>query len=194
MGLEHKGRYKWDPLAGLLTVVLKSSKFFLIIASLSIVLWQCFDVTKTYLSQPVSTELQVLPLNDIPDIHISICKSFEVTDCKFASPILGCSEQQVPPSFDQNANNSDFWSTAANLQNLTSHKFRDWMDYIQVWNEASVRWDVIFDSSTFSPEEEEALFTKKMYPYVENLTLLCYTFRDDIRTMSTMVKFQRRGE
>jgi hypothetical protein len=114
----------WDPVAALLVVALKFSRLILILASLSVVFWQVYDVTKMYLSLPVSTELQVVPLNDIANIHLSICKRFEIVDCKFICMISvvcrSCMEQQIPPAFPKLTENSDFWSSAFDRRNKTS--------------------------------------------------------------------------
>jgi hypothetical protein len=187
----------WDPVAALLIVALKCSRIILILASLSVVLWQVYDVTKTYLSQPVSTELQVVPLNDIPNIHMSICKRFEIFDCKFICKVFACrvcNAQQIPPAFSNLTKISDFWSSASDKYNKTSYRLRDWIDYIKVWSDALIKWNVVYDRMTFSLEEEEAMFTMQMYPFYENFTLLCYTFKEDVRTLSPRIKLQRRGD
>ncbi len=179
-----------DPVAALLVVALKCSRIILILASLSVVLWQVYDVTTMYLSQPVSTELQVVPLNDIPNIHMSICKRYEIFDCKFFCQTKykcrECNAQQITPEF---FNLNENW-----FINMTSYRFRDWIDYIKVWNDALVKWNVVYDRLTFSLDEEEAMFTMHMYPYFGNFTLLCYTFKEDVRTLSPRIKLQRRGD
>ncbi len=53
---------------------------------------------------------------------------------------------------------------------------------------------MVYDRVTFSLEEEEAMFTMQMYPFFGNFTLLCYTFKEDIRTLAPRIKFQRRGD
>jgi hypothetical protein len=189
----------WDPVAALIVVVLKCCRIIIILASLCVVLWQVYDVTKMYLSQPVSTELQVVPLNDIPNIHMSICKRFEIVDCKFiciqGSNCRSCNEQSLPPTFIKLTNNSDFWSSAfLDKRNKTSYRFRDWIGNIKVWNDALVKWNVVYDWTTLSLDEEEAMFTMQMYPYFGNFTLLCYTFKEDVRTLSPRIKIQRRGD
>jgi hypothetical protein len=187
----------WDPVAALLVVALKCSKIILILASLSVVLWQVYDVTTMYLSHPVSTELQVVPLNDIPNIHMSICKRFEVSDCKFICILRNCTlckDQLMPPAFSNLTKNSDFWSSAMDKYNKTSYRFRDWVETIKVWNDGLVKWNVLYDRITFSLEEEEAMFTMQMYPFLEKFTLLCYTFKEDVRTLSPRIKLQRRGD
>jgi hypothetical protein len=191
----------WDPVAALLVVALKFCRLILILASLSVVLWQIYDVTTMYLSCPVSTELQVVPLNDIPNIHMSICKTFEIANCKFICPAnsnskicVPCTVQQIPPVFRNLTKNSDFWSSALDKYNMTNYRFRDWIAYINVWNDALVKWNVVYDWITFGLEEEEAMLTMQMYPYFENFTLLCYTFIEDVRTLSPRIKIQRRGD
>jgi hypothetical protein len=184
----------WDPVAALLVVALKCSRIILILASLSVVLWQIYDVAKLYLSQPVSTELQVVPLKDIPNIHMSICKRYEVADCKFTGTISGCTPQQIPPAFTKLTENSDFWSSAQDNRNKTSYMLREWMDYIKVWDDALVKWNMIYDRLTFSLKEEAAMFTMQMFPFYETSTFLCYTFQEDVRTLSPMIKLQRRGD
>jgi hypothetical protein len=180
----------WDPVAALLVVALKFSRLILILASLCVVLWQVYDVTKMYLSCPVSTELQVVPLNDMPNIHMSICKRYEIIDCKFFCQIKNkcreCNPQQITPEF---FNLNENW-----YMNMTSYRFRDWIDYIKVWNDALAQWNVVYDRLTFSLDEEEVMFKRQMYPYFGNFTLLCYTFMEDVRTLSPMIKLQRRGD
>ncbi len=191
----------WDPVAALLVVALNCSRIILILASLCVVLWQVYDVTKTYLSQPVSTEIQVVPLNDIPNIHMSICKRYEVSDCLFTSVCpLGsncgrsCSDNLMPPAFSKFSKNYDFWPSAQDSRNKTSYRFRDWIENIKVWNDALVKWNVVYDRITFSLDEEEAMFRMQMYPFFENYTLLCYTFKEDVRALSPRIKLQRRGD
>jgi hypothetical protein len=191
----------WDPVAALLVVALKFSRLMLILASLSVVLWQVYDVTKMYLSCPVSTELQVVPLNYIPNIHMSICKRYEVSDCIFTGICppgrncgRSCFEYLIPPAFSKLTKNFDFWSSALDIRNKTSYRFRDWIENIKVWNDALVKWNVVYDRITFSLDEEEAMFTMQMYPFIENFTLLCYTFKEDVRTLSPRIKLQRRGD
>ncbi len=190
-----------DPVAALFVVALKCSRIILILASLCVVLWQVCDVTKMYLSCPVSTELQVVPLNDIPNIHMSICKRYEVSDCTFTSLCpLGkncgryCFEYLIPPAFNKYYKNYDFWSPAYDRRNKTSYRFRDWIDNIKVWNDSLVKWNVVYDWNTFSLAEEEAMFTMQMYPYFDNFILLCYTFKEDVRTLSPRIKLQTRGD
>jgi len=186
----------WDPVAALFVVALKFSRLILILASLSVVLWQVYDVTKTYLSCPVSTELQVVPLNDIPNIHMSICKRYEIANCNFIRIniyISTCNAQQIPPAFSNITNTSDFWSSARDNKNKTSYRFRDWIENIKVWNDALFKWNVVYDQITFSLDEEEAMFHMEMYPFFENFTLLCYTFKEDIRTLSPRIKLQSKG-
>jgi hypothetical protein len=188
----------WDPVAALIVVVLKCCRIIIILASLSVVLWQVYDVTRTYLSCPVSTELQVVPLNDIPNIHMSICKRFEIADCKFTGTIAGCNAQQIPPAFSKLTESSDFWSSALvvrySIKNMTSYRFRDWIDYIKVWNDTLVKWNVVYDRIIFSLDEEKVMFTMQMYPFFENFTLLCYTYKEDVRTLSPRIRIQRRGD
>jgi hypothetical protein len=186
----------WDPVAALIVVVLKCCRIIIILASLCVVLWQVYDVTKTYLSCPVSTELQVVPLNDIPNIHMSICKRYEIADCNFIRIniyIPTCNPQQIPPVFSNITNTSDFWSSTRDNRNKTSYRFRDWIENIKVWNDALFKWNVVYDWNTFSLAEEEAMFTMQMYPYFGNFTLLCYTFKEDVRTLSPRIKLQRKG-
>ncbi len=190
-----------DPVAALFVVALNCSRIILILASLSVVLWQVCDVTKMYLSCPVSTELQVVPLNDIPNIHMSICKRYEVSDCIFTSICppgsncgRSCSDNLMPPAFSKFTKNFDFWSSAFDKRNKTSYRFRDWIENIKVWNDALVKWNVVYDRITFSLDEEEALFTMQMYPFIESFTLLCYTFKEDVRTLSPRIKLQTRGD
>ncbi len=201
MGLRYYLNRNWDPVAALLVVALKCSRIILILASLSVVFWEVYGVTKMYLSKPVSTELQVVPLNDIPNIHMSICKTFEIANCKFICPsnsnnkiCVPCTAQQIPPVFSNLTKNSDFWSSASDKYKKTSYRFGDWMDYINVWNDALVKWDTVYNAITFGLEEEEAMFTMQMYPFFENFTLLCYTFKEDVRTLSPRIKLQRRGD
>jgi hypothetical protein len=195
MRLRYHMNRNWDPVAALFIVALKFSRLILILASLSVVLWQVYDVTKMYLSQPVATELRVVPLKDMPNIHMSICKRYEITDCNFTCirRCQVCNEQQLPPAFNL-TKNFDFWSSALHPGKKTSYRFRDWIENIKVWNEALIKWNVVYDGITFSLDEEEAMFTMQMYPFFGNFTLLCYTFKEDVRTLSPRIKLQRRGD
>ncbi len=186
----------WDPVAALLVVVLKCSRIIIILASLSVVFWEVYGVTNMYLSQPESTDLQVVPLNDIPNIHMSICKRFDIADCIFSGVPFSrvCQEHQIPPAFSKLTNNSDFWSSARDNRNKTNYRFRDWIEKIKVWNNALAKWNVLYDRITFSLDEEEAMFTMQMYPFLEKFTLLCYTIKEDIRTLYPRIMLQKRGE
>jgi hypothetical protein len=42
-------------------------------------------------------------------------------------------------------------------------------------------------------QEEEALIVRQMYPYHGKHTLLCFTFKEDIRSFVPMLKFKRKG-
>jgi hypothetical protein len=67
------------------------------------------------------------------------------------------------------------------------------MDSIQSWNESTNIWRTVFDSSLMTVQEEEALIVRQMYPYHEKHTLLCFTFKEDIRSFVPMLKFKRKG-
>jgi hypothetical protein len=78
--------------------------------------------------------------------------------------------------------------------NLTGYRFRDWIENIKVWNDALLKWNVVYDQLSFSLAEEEAMFTMQMYPFLGNFTLLCHTFKEDVRTLSPKIKLQRKGD
>jgi hypothetical protein len=100
----------------------------------------------------------------------------------------------MPPAFSKFSKNYDFWPSAQDSRNKTSYRFRDWIENIKVWNDALVKWNVVYDRITFSLDEEEAMFRMQMYPFFENYTLLCYTFKEDVRALSPRIKLQRRGD
>ena len=192
MVLKRKIEDRWDPVAGLLRVGLSATNVLLILVSLSIVIWQGYTVISNYISQPISTEQKLLSLDDIPNIHMSICKKFEITDCKL--PMIdtkegpNCNKQQLPAYF---INQSDQYDII-NDDTIPIH-FRDMMDYIWIWNESQTMWTLLFDSSSITIEDENSLFTQQMYPYNGKNTLLCYTLKEDIRTLAPMLKFQKTG-
>ena len=192
MVLKRKIEDRWDPVAGLLRVGLSATNVLLILVSLSIVIWQGYIVISNYISQPISTEQKLLSLDDIPNIHMSICKSFEITDCKFPmiNPKIGqnCNKQQLPAFLK---NQSDQYKPLRDKENPI--QFRDMMNYILVWKESQTLWTPFYDSSSISNEDEKVLFTQTMYPYLGNNTLLCYTLREDIRSFAPMLKLQRKG-
>ena len=186
---------KWDPVSQLLRVGLNSTNVILILISLSVVLWEGYQVTNTYMRQPISTEQKLLPLSSIPNILMSICRSFEITDCKF--PLKNqptkknCSSYQLPMYSINQSDFETFFTDAVTSQ--TPIQFRDIMDYIWIWNESQKFWKKVYDSSIFSPENDSTLYTQQIYPYNGNNTLLCYTLKEDIRSFAPMLKFQRKG-
>ena len=186
---------KWDPVSQLLRVGLNSTNVILILISLSVVLWEGYQVTNTYMSQPISTEQKLLPLSSIPNILMSICRSFEITDCKF--PLKNqptkknCSSYQLPMYSINQSDFETFFTDAVTSQRPI--QFRDIMDYIWIWNESQTIWKKVYDSSIFSRENDSTLYTQQIYPYNGNNTLLCYTLKEDIRSFAPMLKFQRKG-
>ena len=185
---------KWNPVTRLLQVGLTTTNVILILFSIGILCWQGYQIVNTYISQPISTEQKLLPLDNVPNIHMSICKSFEITDCKFPminpNPKIGqnCNKQQLPAFFK---NQSDQYKLLRDKENPI--QFRDMMNYILVWKESQTLWTPFYDSSSSSNEDEKVLFTQTMYPYLGNNTLLCYTLREDIRSFAPMLKLQRKG-
>jgi hypothetical protein len=184
---------RWDPVTGLVRVSLVGCKILLILISLGIVLWQGYDVTQTYLSKPISTEVKVVPLSSIPNIRLSICMKFIISDC------LLCKGQSLSPfkkSFS--ANYQDYWNnTDLNKTSTTSNNFfsiRNILDQIQYWNDSGTKWEMLFDRYTTTIGDEMALFTRQMYPYVDNFTLLCHTLNLDIETIVPLLQLQRKGK
>ena len=186
---------KWDPVSQLLRVGLNSTNVILILISLSVVLWEGYQVTNTYMRQPISTEQKLLPLSSIPNICMSICRSFEITDCKF--PLKNqptkknCSSYQLPMYSINQSDFETFFTDAVTSQ--TPIQFRYIMDYIWIWNESQTIWKKVYDSSIFSRENDSTLYTQQIYPYNGNNTLLCFTLKEDIRSFAPMLKFQRKG-
>jgi hypothetical protein len=184
---------RWDPVTGLVRVSLVGCKVLLILVSLGIVLWQGYDVTQTYLSRPISTEVKVVPLSSIPNIRLSICMKFEITNC------ILCRGQNLSP-FKKNLNTSypNFWNyTDQNKTIKTSIDYfsmKNILDQIQYWNDSGAKWETIFDRSNTTIGDEMALFTRQMYPYVDNYTLLCHTLNQDIYTIAPLLQLQRRGK
>jgi hypothetical protein len=186
---------RWDPVAGLVRVSLVGCKVLLILISLGIVMWQGFDVIQTYLSRPISTEVKVVPLNSIPNIRLSICMKFIITSCTL------CRRQNLSP-FKKNlsASYQGYWNyTELNLNKTikfdeVSFSIRNILDQIQYWNDSGAKWETIFDISTTTIGDEKALFTRQMYPYVDNCTLLCHTLNQDIYTIAPLLQLQRKGK
>jgi hypothetical protein len=180
--------------SNLLRTGLRSVHVILILLSLCLVLWQGYLVTVTYLSQPISTEQKLMPLNSIPNIVMSICKVIEISNCTIGvagkKTINSCSSQQLPAYVNKNYGN--FWNITEDGE--PSFQLRDILDSIHAWNEPENRWNTVFDSSTMTIEEEKAQFYRQMYPYSGNHTMLCYTFQKDIRNLVPMLKFQRKGK
>jgi hypothetical protein len=184
---------RWDPVTGLVRVSLVGCKVLLILVSLGIVLWQGYDVTQTYCSKPISTEVKVVPLSSIPNIRLSICMKFEITSC------LLCKKTLLSP-FKNNLNSTyqNYWIyTDLNktiYNNSVYFSVRNILDQIQYWNDSSAKWETIFDVSTTTIGDEMALFTRQMYPYVHNYILLCHTLNQDISTVAPLLQLQRKGE
>jgi len=71
---------------------------------------------------------------------------------------------------------------------------RNILDQIQYWNDSGAKWETIFDGSTTTTGEEMAMFTRQMYPYVDNYTLLCHTLNQGIYTIAPQLQLQRKGK
>ena len=191
MILKRKYKERWDPVAGLLRVSLNTTNVILILVSMSIVIWQGYMVTNTYMSQPISTEQKLLTLDNVPNIQISICKSFEIKDCKLPSIIISrgkCENNQLPPYFQNQSDSYNFMS----FEKIPIRN-RGMLDNIWFWNESQAMWNTVYDRFNLSFVDENALFTIEMYPYSRNNTLLCSTLKKDIRHFAPMLRFQNKG-
>ncbi len=107
---------RWDPVTGLVRVSLVGCKVSLILISLGIVMWQGYDVTQTYLSRPISTEVKVVPLSSIPNIRLSICMKFIITSCRCIGPNLS------PFKNSLNASYPDYWNYTDLNKTITASK------------------------------------------------------------------------
>jgi hypothetical protein len=184
-------RKRWDPVTGLVRVSLVGCKILLILISLGIVMWQGYDVTQTYLSKPISMEVKVVPLRRIPNIRLSICMKFIISNCRL------CRGQNLSP-FKNNLSVSyqDYWNYTDLNKTITTSLFsiRNILDQIQYWNDSGAKWEAIFDRFTTTIGDEMALFTRQMYPFVDNLILLCHTLNQDIYTIAPLLQLQRKGK
>ena len=184
---------RWDPVTGLVRVSLVGCKVVLTLLSLGIVMWQGYDVIQTYLSKPMSTEVNIVPLSSVPNIRLSMCIKFAITNCK------SCIRQKLSP-FKNNLSASDqeYWNyTDLNKTSTTSKvsfSIRDILDQIKYWNDSGAKWETIFDRSITTIGDEMTLFTRQMYPYVDNFTLLCHTLNQDIYTIAPLLQLQRKGK
>jgi hypothetical protein len=184
---------RWDPVTGLVRVSLVGCKVLLILISMGIVMWQGYDVAQTYLSRPISTEVKVVPLSSIINIRLSICMKFEITYCTI------CKKTLLSP-FKNNLNSTyqTYWNyTDINNTVTTSPVYfslRSILDQIQYWNDSGTKWETLFDRYTTTIGDEMALFTRQMYPYVHNFTLLCHTLNQDIYTLAPLLQLQRKGK
>jgi hypothetical protein len=184
---------RWDPVTGLVRVSLVGCKALLILISLGIVIWQGYDVTRTYLSRPISTEVKVVPLRSIPNIRLSICMKFIIWDCPL------CRGQNLSPyKKSLSASNQDYWNyTDLNKTTTSSINFfsmRNILDQIQYWNGSGAKWETLFDRFTTTIGDEMALFTRQLYPYIDNFILLCHTLNQDIYTIAPLLQLQRKGK
>jgi hypothetical protein len=156
-------------------------------------MWQGYDVTQTYLSEPISTEVKVVPLSSIPNIRLSICMKFEIIYC------LLCKKTTLSP-YKNNLNSTyqNYWIyTDLNSTNTASPLYfsmRNILDQIQFWNDSGTKWETLFDRNTTTIRDEMALFTRQMYPYVDNYTLLCHTLNQDIYNIAPLLQLQRKGK
>jgi hypothetical protein len=190
---------RWDPVTGLVRVSLVGCKVLLILISLGIVMWQSYDVIQTYLSKPMSTEVNVVPLSSVPNISLSICMIFEIKNCTFSKPGITCGVQGLSPfknnwsvSYPAYWNYTDLNKTITNSTSYFS--IRNILDQIQYWNDSGAKWETIFDISTTTIGDEMALFTRQMYPFVDNFTLLCHTLNQDIYTIAPLLQLLRKGK
>jgi hypothetical protein len=183
---------RWDPVAGLVRVCLVGSKVLMILISLGIVMWQGYDVTQTYLSKPISTEVKVVPLSSIPNIRLSICMKFEIQIIH----CLACGKKISPFKNNLAPSPLNFWNYTDLNKTITNSVFsiRNILDQIQYWNDSGTQWETIFDRSTTTIGDEMALFTRQMYPYVDNFVLLCHTLNRDIYTIAPLLQLQRKGK
>jgi len=184
---------RWDPVTGLVRVSLVGCKVLLILISLGIVMWQGYDVTQTYLSKPISTEVKVVPLSSIPNIRLSICMKFIITNCRLSRvPYLS------PFKNSLNASYPDYWNYTDLNKTITASKvyfsIRKILDQIQYWNDSGAKWETMFDISTTTIGDEMVMFTRQMYPYVDSSTLLCHTLNQDIYTVAPLLQLQRVGK
>jgi hypothetical protein len=185
---------RWDPVAGLVRVSLVGCKVILILISLGIVMWQGYDVTQTFLSRPILTEVKVVPLSSIPNIRLSICMKFNIVGC------VWCRGQNLAP-FKGNLSVSyqDYWNyTGLNKTGTNTSEvyfsIRYILDQIQYWNDSAAKWESIFDRTTTTIGDEMTLFTRQMYPYVDSFTFLCHTLNQDIYTVAPLLQLQRKGK
>jgi hypothetical protein len=188
---------RWDPVSGLVRVSLRGSKALLILFSLVFIIKQGYDVTQTYLSQPLSSEYQVLPVSSMPGIRLTICRRIEIVDCTLYQSNNTCSRQSLPPygiSESYNTEFSSFRDTHNNNESSAALSFQHILDQIQYWNESVDGWEDIFDSLHSTVEEEIALFNTQMYPFTGNYTLLCHTLKHDVKNLGPMLKFLKKGK
>jgi hypothetical protein len=189
---------RWDPVTGLVRVSLVGCKVILVLFSLGIVMWQGYDVTQTYLSKPISTEVKVVPLSSIPNIHLSICMKFEIKNCTYSKTGALCGAQNLYPFKNNLSFYGEYWRYAD--LNSTDTKYppslnlRNILDKIKFWNDSGSKWETIFDSFKKTAGDELAIFTRQMYPYFNNYTLLCHTLNQDISTIAPLLQFQRTGK
>jgi hypothetical protein len=186
---------RWDPVTGLVRVSLVGCKVSLILISLGIVMWQGYDVTQTYLSRPISTEVKVVPLSSIPNIRLSICMQFKMIECRW------CRGRNLSPFKDnKSVSYQDYWNyTVIENKNFLSisevfFSMRHILDQIQYWNDSGAKWETIFDQTTTTIQDEMTLFTREMYPYVDRFTFLCHTLNQDIYTIAPLIQLQKKGK
>jgi hypothetical protein len=103
-----------NPVAILLRISLSSAKAVLILFSISIVLWEGYQVIVTYKNQPISPEQKLLPVSNASNIVMSICKIIEIGNCTFS---IGkyptnheCTAQQLPANTYNNSYYGNFWT------------------------------------------------------------------------------------
>jgi hypothetical protein len=184
---------RWDPVAGLVRVSLVGCKVLLILVSLGIVLWQGYDVAQTYLSRPISTEVKVVPLRSIPNIRLSICMKFKIFDCALCrGQNLSPFKKSLSVSYQHYWNYTDLNRTTTT--SIFSFSVRNILDQIQYWNDSGAKWETLFDRYVTTIGDEMAMFTRQMYPYVDNFILLCHTLNQDIYTLAPLIQLQRKGK
>jgi hypothetical protein len=175
---------------GLLRVILDAFKTILILCSIGVVIWQTCEVIQTYESQPITTDIQVLPQNNATSIRMSICKRFELTKCMFSKSRQSCSAHSYPAVRSNESYYDEFWNYAVS----SKYALANIINQLQFWNDSGHRWETLFNSSHTTSKEEMASFSHKMYPFTGNHTLLCYTLNQDIRDLGRMIKFHKKGK
>jgi hypothetical protein len=153
----------------------------LVAIGILITLWQGWDCTQLYLSQPVQVEDRFVRLADLPaPIQLSICQVWNMVG---PTSNMSSSFSLLYSSANTTNQTADFWRELDARGSDDFSPLSDLLEEIGFWNDSSGSWDLIYDSQGTSINA--SLIDRAIYPYEDNSTLACYTLRPGLANFGT---------